>query len=249
MAETKIYLYLKTHRKTGLRYLGKTKQDPYKYLGSGKRWRNHLSKHGADVETQILLETTDEKEIAVAGKFYSALWNVVESNDFANLKIEAGEGGFDHINNNPTLRAKVTELSRKWNKENNNGGTRHWTAESYRKVIEGGRNTFLGRHHSDEAKRKISQANKVNQKGENNSHYGKVWCRLISDLTQRKSFAKENIPDGWITSKEYLETQKDKRNNAYGKHWYNNGRDSFLLLPTDNKITELNLSKGRLINK
>ena len=41
-----IYLYVKTHNKTGLKYLGKTEQDPFVYLGSGKRWLNHLNKHG-----------------------------------------------------------------------------------------------------------------------------------------------------------------------------------------------------------
>jgi hypothetical protein len=38
-----IYLYVKTHNKTGLKYLGQTSQkDPHKYPGSGTRWRHHL---------------------------------------------------------------------------------------------------------------------------------------------------------------------------------------------------------------
>ena len=40
------YLYVKTHRITGLKYLGKTKQDPYKYRGSGVYWTSHIKKHG-----------------------------------------------------------------------------------------------------------------------------------------------------------------------------------------------------------
>ena len=44
-----IYLYVKTHRKTGLKYLGKTKKDPFVYQGSGVHWKNHLNKHGYDV--------------------------------------------------------------------------------------------------------------------------------------------------------------------------------------------------------
>lgn len=28
-------LYLKTHNKTGMKYLGQTKQDPFEYRGSG----------------------------------------------------------------------------------------------------------------------------------------------------------------------------------------------------------------------
>jgi hypothetical protein len=40
-----IYLYVKTHNNTGMKYLGKTtKPDPHKYPGSGKRWTRHLKK-------------------------------------------------------------------------------------------------------------------------------------------------------------------------------------------------------------
>jgi len=49
-----IYLYLKTHNKTGLKYLGKTIQNPYKYQGSGEYWIPHIKKHGYDVTTKIL---------------------------------------------------------------------------------------------------------------------------------------------------------------------------------------------------
>jgi hypothetical protein len=89
----KITLYLKTHNKTGLKYLGKTTQDPYTYLGSGKHWRTHLKKHGEDITTEILLETEDSDEISKWGIYYSKLWNIVKSKDFANLKLESGDGG------------------------------------------------------------------------------------------------------------------------------------------------------------
>lgn len=39
-----IYLYVKRHNATGLRYLGKTTaKDPYRYKGSGVEWQNILS--------------------------------------------------------------------------------------------------------------------------------------------------------------------------------------------------------------
>lgn len=89
-----IYLYVKTHMVTGLKYLGKTSaHDPHKYLGSGKRWRNHLKKHGCHFTTTILLQTDDPEQIKATGIFFSRLWNIVESSDWANLKEEAGDGG------------------------------------------------------------------------------------------------------------------------------------------------------------
>lgn len=89
-----IYLYVKTHNKTGLKYLGKTiKDDPYSYTGSGTYWLRHLKLHGFDFTTQILLATESLVELKETGIFFSKLWNIVESNEWANLMFEAGDGG------------------------------------------------------------------------------------------------------------------------------------------------------------
>ena len=37
-----MYLYVKTHNKSGLKYLGKTIQNPFKYKGSGTYWLRHI---------------------------------------------------------------------------------------------------------------------------------------------------------------------------------------------------------------
>ena len=89
-----IYLYKKTHNQTGFKYLGKTTaDDPHKYQGSGKRWKPHLKKHGYDVTTEILRECQTKEEVKHWGKYYSDLWNVVDSEEWANFKPEEGDGG------------------------------------------------------------------------------------------------------------------------------------------------------------
>ena len=93
-----IYLYKKTHNKTGLKYLGKTTQDPIKYKGSGDLWKPHIRKHGYDVTTEILKECQTNEELKHWGLYYSELWNIVEEQDaagkktWANLIPESGEG-------------------------------------------------------------------------------------------------------------------------------------------------------------
>jgi hypothetical protein len=106
-----IYLYVKTHNKTGLKYLGKTEQDPYKYPGSGKRWKRHIKKHGKDITTQILLMTESKDELKETGLFFSKLWNVVESNEWANCKPEEGDGGWNTLygENNGFFNKKHSE--------------------------------------------------------------------------------------------------------------------------------------------
>lgn len=94
-----IYLYVKTHKVTGLKYLGKTNQDPHKYPGSGVYWSRHLKEHGDEVDTEVLHECQTNDEIRELGLRYSNLWDVVNAVDehgrkiWANLKPEEGDGG------------------------------------------------------------------------------------------------------------------------------------------------------------
>lgn len=88
-----IYLYLKTHNQTGLKYLGKTTKDPFQYHGSGVYWKNHLRKHGYDITTEILFQTKDKKEFEKVSLEYSEKWDISNNNEFANLIEERGQGG------------------------------------------------------------------------------------------------------------------------------------------------------------
>ena len=54
-------LYLKTHIETGIKYLGKTEQDPYRYEGSGTKWRELLQEQGPEHTTNVLYQSQDYK--------------------------------------------------------------------------------------------------------------------------------------------------------------------------------------------
>jgi hypothetical protein len=88
-----IYLYIKTHNITGLKYLGKTIQDPYTYNGSGVRWVKHLKKHGNDVTTEIIGQFATIEELTEISIPLSQKLNIVESKQWANLRPESGDGG------------------------------------------------------------------------------------------------------------------------------------------------------------
>lgn len=91
-----IYLYVKTHNKTGLKYFGKTvKDDPINYPGSGIYWTRHLKKHGTDLSTEIIgvFEDVDEaRRIAID---FSVKNDIVNSPAWANLIIENAVNGGD----------------------------------------------------------------------------------------------------------------------------------------------------------
>lgn len=105
------YLYVKTHSVTGLKYLGQTRsKDPHRYPGSGKYWSNHLKKHGKSYTTEILKECATVDELSHWGHYYSNLWNVTGSDEWANLKPESGAGGWYLVEElNPQKRPEVRE--------------------------------------------------------------------------------------------------------------------------------------------
>lgn len=92
-----IYILLKTHNVTKLKYLCRHVTDNehtcYTYTGSGTYWKRHIEKHGNDVSTQILAKCETYVEATKIGIEYSKLWNVVDSDEFANLVQESGQGG------------------------------------------------------------------------------------------------------------------------------------------------------------
>lgn len=93
--ETKYFIYIKTSP-LGLKYLGKTKKNPYKYMGSGKIWKRHIKKHNLtseDIKTEVVFETRDINELIDKGIELSRLYNIVESKEWANLREENGDGG------------------------------------------------------------------------------------------------------------------------------------------------------------
>ena len=68
---------------------------------------------------------------------------------------------------------------------------------------------FLGKTHSEETKRKMSETHKRNnhQKGEKNSQFGKCWIYNL-ELQENKSIKKDELNNwlekGWIKGRKYF---------------------------------------------
>lgn len=106
------WLYVKQHNKTGLKYFGKTSQDPLTYLGSGTRWRNHLNKHGYDVTTELLGCFTDTLVISQVAIKFSIDNNIVESEEWANCRIENGLDGGSNGPHSAETRKLISEKTK-----------------------------------------------------------------------------------------------------------------------------------------
>jgi hypothetical protein len=160
-----IYLYVKTHNKTGLKYLGKTEsKNPHKYPGSGTYWKHHLKKHGKDYSTEIIKECKSIEEFAKWGLYYSNLWNVVESDDWANLKEETGDAR-GKLSAESRMKISIAGIGREPPNKGKTGAVGYWRGKTRsnddkEKISQGrtGKGTGHNRPHTDETIEKIKSA-------------------------------------------------------------------------------------------
>lgn len=178
------YLYIKTHKITGLKYFGKTTRNPNTYLGSGIRWRAHLKKHGTEVITEILNNGqayTDEKIFKEDAMNFSNKFNIVNSNEWANLMIEQGSGGDTSASENYQKSLKLRNM----NGENNpmygktsksKGKTfdELYNKEIANRLREAARDGNIGRKLSLESRLKMSQSISLSTKGKPKSEEFKL---------------------------------------------------------------------------
>jgi len=89
------YLMIKQHQITGKKYFCKTtRNNPIKYLGSGKYWKSHIQKYGKQyIETKWYKLFTNIDELVSFALNFSYENNIVESDDWANLIFENGLDG------------------------------------------------------------------------------------------------------------------------------------------------------------
>lgn len=180
------YLCVKTHSITGLKYLCQTtKSDPYKYLGSGKYWRLHLRKHGYEHLTEVIKECNTKEEVKEWGVHFSKLWNVIESDEWANLMEENGGGG----KTTPEPWNKGKKSSQKTIQKQKDAVTKR-TTETKQKMVESGKRSYektfklLTKEQRQEkyknslGKLTTEQRREIGKKTENKG--GEVWSKASS---------------------------------------------------------------------
>lgn len=262
------YIYQITNLINGKIYVGKHKSDKHPnengYHGSGKQIIAAIKKYGIEnFKKEVLhfcssMEEMNRKEAEIVTEDF------VKRKDTYNMH-KGGLGGWEHINLDSNKRVEVNAQVSSRIKELGLGGTQHWTEESWKKVRATGWSELVKKgivnpdtwsHLTNEEKqiRRDLLSSKVS--GSNNGSYG---TKIYIDENHTGALPPMNIlnkqryypgtqPNGWIPVVEWKNRKKNKKTNAYGRHWYNDGQKNYYLYPTDTKIIELRLEKRRLVN-
>jgi hypothetical protein len=173
---TVIYLCVKEHKITKLKYFCKTtKKDPVRYLGSGKYWRDHLKIHGRLVETLEVWQFDKQEDCTKFALDFSEKFDIVHATNengqkiWANLRPENGIDG-----NLPGYEGLTGEKNGMYNK------THTEENKEYFRLL------ATGREHSKESKQKRS----IKLSGSGNPMYGKK--HSAESTKKRKEWSSKN---------------------------------------------------------
>lgn len=180
------WLYVKRHTHTGLLYFGKTvKEDVEKYKGSGKRWLNHLRKHGNDIETVWKYKYYTSESIKEVALWFSELFDIENSSNWANLMKEDGlSGGATKGNRLPRTENQKQSL------RNARLGKVPWNKGRKSTNVHG----MLGKQHSEETKAKMRKPKTEEaKKNIGLACKGKMWFN--NGISQTMAY---ECPEGYV---------------------------------------------------
>jgi hypothetical protein len=170
------------------------------YFGSGKRIRYSIKKYGVDAHRKVIIEFLPTRQLLKQREREIVSRELITEADCLNI-MEGGGGGFisdeqqsyrshcggvsfsKKLKEDIEFRKKHAECSSKNMKQNHKMGKMKY-------------NTFNGKTHSDETKKKIGKLNALTQKGERNSQFGTCW---ITNGIENKKIKKTDI-DYYFTS-------------------------------------------------
>lgn len=198
------YSYKITNTKNGKYYIGihSTHNLDGGYMGSGRRIRESIRKHGKEAHTKEILEYFEDRESL--RKREIELVNEDLLNDPVCMNLQPGGGGgisgIEHLKKFTESGARAFSI-----KVNNDSdfkeNLRKHLSELAKKNHRDGKykyDTFSGRSHTEEAKLSVGLKNSLNQKGEKNSQFGTRWINDgQTDKKIKEIDLNEHLSKGW----------------------------------------------------
>ena len=204
------YLYKTTCLITNRYYIGmhSTNNMEDGYMGSGKRLRYSLRKYGMDNHIKLILEFFDNRDDLVKRETEIVNSDLVNEDNCMNLVI--GGGGFMLDDYHYKCSKKGGDIHSKKMKNDLVYRDDRLTKlkDSIKKGHKNGKyvyNNFIGKKHSDETKKKMSESSKGIGVGETNSQYGTCWITKedVNKKINKKDFD-FYLNKGWVKGRKII---------------------------------------------
>lgn len=179
------------------------------YMGSGKRLRYSIRKHGAENHIKEILEFFETRELLIKREKEIVTSFLIQDILCMNLK-EGGTGGLKGLSDE--LIKKISDAGneklkllratdKKWvdidSKKRTETLKKQYELGSRKKQI--GNKYNLGNKLTEEEKKKIGLLTSISQKGKRNSQYGTCWITRNGENKKIKNGEIESyLIDGWI---------------------------------------------------
>lgn len=202
------FIYKTTNLLSGKYYIGMHSTDNLEdgYLGSGKRLRYSINKHGLENHEREILEFVDNREELMKREKEVVNLDEIAKKDCMNLMI-GGKGGFisDEQQKGRSLAAnKALNLKLKNDEEFRISWLKKMKNGVQKAVDEGRMKTWKdnydwnGKNHSEKSKKLMRDIRKGTGVGKSNSQFGTCW---ITRYGENKKIKKEEfetyIQQGW----------------------------------------------------
>lgn len=195
-------IYKTTCLFTGRFYIGMHSTDNLEdgYLGSGKILWHSLRKYGRENHQLEILENLDDRSSLKKREREIVNEDLLKNPLCMNLIIGGEGGGGWHNEEHKERNLKAMHLAFK-EKLKDPEFKEKFIIHNRNNMINNHRNgkirydTFLGKSHSEETKRKIGYSNSINQLGIKNSQFGTKW--ITNGIENKKIKRDQSIPDGW----------------------------------------------------
>ncbi len=194
------FIYKTTNLINGRFYIGMHSTDNLedRYLGSGKRLRYSIKKHGIKNHKLEILEFLPNRDTLKTREKEIVNESLLKDPLCMNLK-EGGEGGGKLWNEEHAKKfhaaggKKVFQMLSQKHSEKLKNNLEY--RSKYSKIMKEADNPgFSGKRHSTASKEQMSKSHQGKHDGEKNSQFGKIW---VTNGYQNKMIKKESISEGW----------------------------------------------------
>jgi hypothetical protein len=200
------YLYKTTCLVTGRYYIGmhSTNNLDDGYMGSGKRLRYSMRKHGIENHKKEIIKFFETRELLVEAEKKAITPEMITDNNCMNIMC-GGNGGYvseEHYKKTSKIGGKIHSEKMKNDSEYRIKVIKT-ASENMKKAWINGKaqksKRFSGKIHSEETKKLIGKIKQGTGVGEANSQYGTCWITKDGENKKiKKEYLNSFIQVGWV---------------------------------------------------